>query len=296
MGAIKNYHPSVAFCFFMLMIVLSLASVHPVFQCMSFVAAVSYSIAVSGIKSFLRGSWWVLLIIVIVMLFNSVLGGRGLTVIFTLDLGFIQSPITVESLAYGFCMGLMLANVILWFNVLGKLSSMQGVIALFARVSPTIGMMIARITVFIPELLSQARLVDKAQRTFYPTGAEGQNKKRSKKQQLVYASVLSSNLMEWGMEKSLITANSMMARGYGSRKRTSYRRMRLTARDALPLVVILASGITSFVCIIIAIMGFEYYPYVTTIDFWWGYLPFVVLCSVPIILQLGEEFAWWRSR
>ncbi len=326
MDALKSYHPVVGFSFFLLMIILSLASMQPVFQCISFVAAVGYGVAVSGPRSFVRGNWWVIVLIIVVMLFNSVFGGRGLTVLFSINLGFMQTPVTVESLVYGLIMGLMLANVILWFNVLGKVSSMQGFIELFTKLSPTAGMMIARITVFIPELLVQAKLVDRAQRTFstpraheagqYKTdqsgalqaeamstsatfvatdSAEGTSR-RSRKRQLAYGGALSSHLMEWGMEKSLITAHSMVARGYGSRKRTSFRRTRLTIRDLVPLSITLALGLTSFICVIWAGMHYTYYPHLSPLTLWWGYLPFVLLCLVPLVLQLGEEYAWWRSK
>lgn len=291
MQELKQYHPSVGFTFFSLMIVLSLASMQPVFQCVSFVAAVSYSIAVSGLRGFLRGSWWIALLIVAVLLFNSVFGGSGLSVLFTLDIGFMRTQITLEGLVYGLIMGLMLANVILWFNVLGKVSSMQSFIELFARFSPTAGMMLARIAVFIPELLAQAKLVDRAQTAF----AQGETL-HSRTRQLTYASTLSSHLMEWGMEKSLITAQSMVARGYGSRKRTSYRRTRLTLRDAIPLIVLLVLGLASLVASIWAGGEYTYYPYLSPLDFWWGYIPFVLLCLMPALLHVREELSWWHSR
>jgi len=293
MDAIKQYHPVVGFSFFMTMIVLSLASMQPVFQVISFIAAVAYAVAVSGVRGFIKGNWWLIFIIAFITLFNGVFGGRGLTVLFTLNLGFIQTPITIESLFYGVVMGLMLANVILWFNVFSKLSSEHGFVELFARVSPTAGLMLSRIMVFIPELLGQARMIDRAQRSFLP-GESAQ--KSTRKGRLAYAGTLSSHLMEWGMEKSLITANSMLARGYGSRKRTSYRRTRITARDAVPLTAILVLGMLSLGCVIWAGMVYEFYPYLMAVELWWGYFPFLLLCCVPLIMQLGEELAWWRSR
>jgi len=277
----------------MTMVVLSLASMQPVFQVISFIAVTAYAIAVSGLRGFLKGNWWVIFLVGFVTLFNGAFGGRGLTVLFMLNLGFIQTPITVESLFYGFVMGLMLANVILWFNVFSKLSSEHGFIELFAKISPVAGLMLSRIMVFIPELLGQARMIDRAQKSFLPTDEVDKN---TRKGRLTYAGTLSSHLMEWGMEKSLITANSMMARGYGSRKRTSYRRTRLTARDAVPLAAILILGIASLICIIWAGMTYDFYPYLSAVELWWGYIPFLLLCFVPLFMQLGEELAWWRSR
>lgn len=299
MDATKHYHPSVGFCFFVLMVVLSLASMQPAFQCLSFVTAVSYAIAISGFGSFLRGNWWLAVLITLVTLFNGIFVGRGLTVLFVLNLGFMQTPVTVESLVYGVCMGLMLANVILWFRILGKLSSMRGFIELFTRVSPTVGMMLARITVFIPELVDQARLIGRAQRAFTPADPADPadpGARQTRRGQIAQASALSSHLMEWGMEKSLITANSMVARGYGSRERTSYHRTQLTRRDLVPLGIILALGLTSLACVIWAGMHYQFYPYLTPLTPWWGYLPFVLLCLMPMALQLSEELAWQRSR
>jgi len=231
------------------------------------------------------------------------LSGRGLTVLFTFKLWFMQTPITLESLVYGLCMGLMLASVILWFNVLGKLSSIAGIIELFSRISPTMGLMLARITVFIPELLAQAKLVNKAQRAFKGAATQLTEpvpvscvRKRSRKQQLAYAGVLSSHLMEWGMEKSLITAQSMMARGYGSRGRTSFRRRRLSLRDIVPLVVMLLLGAISLGCIIWAGRGFQFYPYLSAVQTWLVYAPFVALVLVPLLVQLRDELTWRWSR
>jgi len=275
------------------MIILSLASMQPVFQVISFVVVTAYAVSISGLRSFLKGNWWLVFLIGFVVFFNGVFSGLGLTVLFVLNLGFIQTPITLESLFYGLVMGLMLANVILWFNVFSKLSSEHGFVELFARISPTVALMLSRIMVFIPELLGQARKIDRAQHAFAPTDSQ---MKETRKGRLVYAGTLSSHLMEWGMEKSLITANSMLARGYGSRKRTSYRRTRLTARDAVPLIAILVLGALSLVCAIWASMAYDFYPFLSAIELWWGYSPYLVLCCVPLIMQLGEELAWWRSR
>ena len=316
MDAIKHFHPVVGFSFFMLMIVLSLASMQPVFQIVSFIAAVAYAISLSGIKGFIKGNWWILILIAVVALFNAVFGGQGLSVIASLNLGFMKTNITIEGLTYGIIMGFMLANVMLWFFVLGKLSSTQGFIELFSKLSPTAGMMVSRITVFIPELLDHASMVDRAQQSIsrkpkavssgaaaqsspyqlVETDAGGTSEKTSRKAQIAYGSSLSSHLMEWGMEKSLTTANSMVARGYGSRKRTSYRRTRLTRRDLIPLCCIVVLGLVSLVCNIWMGTEYQYYPYLTELYFTWMYIPFVLLCVIPIILQVGEELAWWRSR
>lgn len=296
MDAIKHYHPAVGFCFFMLMIVLSLASMQPVYQCLSFVAALAYGTAVRGIRGFLKGSWWLAILILVVIMFNGLFGGRGLTVLISLNLGFMQALVTFESIVYGACMGLMLANVILWFNVFSQLSSEHGFIELFARVSPTTGMMLSRIMVFIPQLLAQAQLIDKAQASFMSKSSANSAIKPSRKSQLVYASTLSSHLMEWGMEKSLITAHSMLARGYGSRKRSSYRRTRLTLRDTVSLFCILSLGLISLGCVIWAGMNYEFYPYLTSLELWWGYAPYLLFCTIPLVLQLREELAWWRSK
>ncbi len=320
MDAIKHYHPLVGFSYFFLMAVLSLAALHPAFQALGFLAAVGYAVAVYGLRTFVCRNWWLAILILIVTLVNGVFGGRGLTVLFVLNLGIVQTPITAESLAYGVCMGLMLASVILWFMVLGRLCSEQDFIELFAKVSPTLGMMIAQITVFIPQLLAQARLINSARQSFQKppqSQGDGQRSQRrgqqgpqqgtpldpkkaapftSRKNQLTYAGVLSSHLMEWGMEKSLITAQSMLARGYGSRKRTSFRRTRLTLRDAMPLLCIGVLGLISLVCVIGAGMGYVFYPYLSPVSPWWGYVPYLLLCIVPLVLQLREELAWWQSR
>ncbi|MCL2808044.1 MAG: energy-coupling factor transporter transmembrane protein EcfT [Coriobacteriia bacterium] len=290
MNALKHCHPAVGFCFCLLMIALSLVSLHPAFLIKSFVAALGYVLTLSGLRAFLRANWWLAVLIVVVTLFNGVFSAQGLTVLLTLNAGFIQTPITLESLVYGLCMGLMLAGVILWFVVLSKLCSTQGVIELFSKLSPTTGMMIARLTVFVPELLAQARLVSKVRKPLVSSA------RQSRKERLAFAGVMSSYLLEWGMEKSLITAQSMTARGYGSRKRTSMRRTRLTPRDVVPLTAMLALGAASLGCILWEGAAYQFYPYLSPLTLWWGYLPFLALTLIPLLLQLEEEVAWRRTK
>lgn len=287
MDALKHYHPSVGFCFFFLMMAISLASMHPLFLCMSFLAACGYGVSVSGAGGFLRSSWWLLILIAFVTLFNAFFGGQGLTALFRINLGFMQNTVTLEGLVYGLCMGLMLACVIVWFKVLSKVSTTRDYLDVFSRISPTAALMLARITAFVPELSQQAKTIERAQKVTVSS--------LSKKNQLAYVGALSSRLMEWGMEKSLITASSMMARGYGSRKRTSYNRRRFSLRDSISLGAVVILGLSSFVLVLVAGLQFSFYPYLSEMTGWWAFIPLALFCAVPLVLQTGEEVAWWRS-
>lgn len=99
----------------------------------------------------------------------------------------------------------------------------------------------------------------------------------------------SSVLMGWAMEDSLETADAMRARGWGARRqRTAYLPYRFTLRDAAVLLVL---TVVAAVCIWaswIATNAYEFYPRLTPICAWWGYVPYAVWMFVPAALHLYE--------
>ncbi|MDR2672403.1 MAG: energy-coupling factor transporter transmembrane protein EcfT [Coriobacteriales bacterium] len=331
LSVLRDYHPAVAFVFFMAMITLCFLSLEPVFRIIGMLGSCAVALAVRGAAAFVRASWWLLLLVIIVTATNALFSTSGLTVLFYLG-GAGGLPITLESLVYGCCSGLMLASVLVWFQAYNRLMSRQGFLALFSRVAPTAALITARITVFVPELVSHARQVNNAQTALGTSalskqaeanvidapdtpdvprgtstpdtpgapGTPGTTQSRSSRtslyQKLRYASALSSQMMEWGMEKSLVTADSMRARGFGSTQRSSYRPMRLTRPDVVALATIILLGCLSGAFMLVYGGQFAFYPYLTGLSAWWVYVPYAVFCLFPFVLAGGERLAWTLSR
>lgn len=104
---------------------------------------------------------------------------------------------------------------------------------------------------------------------------------------------MSSVLMGWAMEDSLVAADVMRARGWGAApRRTTYMRYRFSRQDALALV---ALGVTGAACAVLAWTAagaFRFYPVLSPLTPWWGYVPFAAWMAVPALLHLYERSVW----
>jgi energy-coupling factor transport system permease protein len=231
-----------------------------------------------GLKSFMKSCWLYLAIIIAVALLNSLFNARGLSPAFF----FLGNLVTCEALIYGACSGMMLASVLLWFSVLQRLVSPQGFLALFSPFVPTIALMTTKIMSFIPELIAHAKSINAVRRIMVPKASGN----------VAYAARLSSQLLEWGMEASLITADSMRARGFGAAGRTSYRAMSLSCRDVSMLVVLVLLTLCAAVTNYAVAADYSFYPYLDALALWWWYVPTLVLALFPLLYEGGVRLRW----
>ena len=105
-----------------------------------------------------------------------------------------------------------------------------------------------------------------------------------------------SALLTWSMENAVQTADSMKARGYGVRRRTTFHLFVFDSRDAAVLGLILA---LAGICVLGRVFGhgtMEFYPRMdavfTGISGTVLYIAFAVLALFPSILEMKEKLTW----
>ena len=99
----------------------------------------------------------------------------------------------------------------------------------------------------------------------------------------------SSVLMGWAMEDSLETADAMRARGWGACKhRTTYMPYRFTPRDAAAAAMLLMGGLLCAWVSWTLTAPYAFYPRLSPIDMWWGYLPYAAWMFTPAVLHIYE--------
>jgi len=305
-----RYHPGVVFSYFVAVIALTFMSLQPAARIVGLLCAILIVGWQVGLRSLLRSCCFYVVLIVIVALFNALFNPRGLTTVFY----FLSNPVSLEALVYGASFGMMLATVLLWFSAYQRLMSQQGFLALFSRIAPNIALMVAKVMAFVPNLLAQGRSITATRRVLLAEGELnesvvtdlGGSLKRGRIQQgrirqgrirqgrenVLFAARLSSQLLEWGMESSLITADSMRARGFGSTKRSSYRSMRLTHRDGIVLVVLAVLIAAAALATYVLSTSFSFYPYLSQMLPWWWHVPTVILSILPLLCEGGERIRW----
>ena len=222
----SGYHPIVNLMYFICAIGYALAFTNPVCLGISFIVAFVYSVILRGRHGFITNLKYMIPLIVLTALFNPAFSHQGVTILAYLPSG---NPLTLESIAYGVMAAFLLVCVLCWFSCFNAVISSDKMVYLFGKLAPVLSLVLSMTLKFIPELTAQFGKVYRAQK------ASGYNiNGRYFKSVRMGCHVLSS-VVTWSLERALITADSMKARGYGLPGRTVYSLFRFRKRDARAL-------------------------------------------------------------
>ena len=289
--AFSACHPAGNFLFFVLVLGGSMVLMHPVCLAVSLTCAAAYYVRLQGrraVRFFLRA---VLPVMLLASLLNPTFSHGGDTVLAVLPGG---SPLTLESLLYGLAAGAMLGAVLLWFACYSEVMTSDKFLYLFGHLIPSLALVLCMTLRFIPQFRRQLETVREAQAALGKSTDTGPLRRRLKN-----AIACFSILISWSMENAVITADSMKARGYGTRRRTSFSLYRLQRRDILLAVLLAAGGAALLAGGLTGQLDWQYYtaPHGTLCGT--GTLltegVYLALCLTPIILDETEERRWKAS-
>ena len=278
-------HPAVSMCYFVCVIGLTLACPHVVTVLLSLLGSTLFNLALRGRKAFGRTMRFVLPMFLIVCIGNPLVNHRGVTMLCLL----FNQWITLEAIVYGVVTACSLAAIILWFGCYQEVMTSDKFLYLFGKIAPATALLITSALRFIPQMQqnaaqirqSRAMLQDNSPRLF---------------QKLAHAIQNLSALLGMSMENAVQTADSMKARGFGARRRTTFHLFRFDARDARTLALIL----TLFgICVVARCYGhgyMEYYPRITALTMGASsmtmFILFAALMLLPSILAAKEAVVW----
>ncbi|MCI6278024.1 MAG: energy-coupling factor transporter transmembrane protein EcfT [Clostridium sp.] len=284
-----TFHPIVTFVYFAAVIGITMFSMNPIFLAMTFIISFIYSVMIYGSNAIKLNLSILVPIMIVTMVLNPLFTHKGKTVLFYLN----GNAMTLESIIYGLAAATMLSSMIIWFSCFNKMMSSDKFIYLFGRVAPAISLILSMCFRFIPMLKNRFKEISEGQKCMGRDFSGGSLIKRSR--QLCKEI---SILIAWSLEVSIETSDSMEARGYGLKGRTSFSIFRFDKRDGrlMSLIIIL------FTIVLAGCMKGQnnilYYPEVifTTIT------PFSIiviisyflLLLVPIIIDIRGELMWKR--
>ena len=280
-------HPIVNLCYFAGVIGVTMFSNHPAFLLLSFLAAFGYSLLLGGLKSLKTNLLLLLPTVLIMTLFNVLSVHNGVTVLFYVN----GNRVTREALLFGLASGVLLASVLIWFRCFSVIVTGEKLIYLFGRPAPMLALTLSMILRYIPLLLERFKQIDAAQRCMGRSFRRGGLIKRFRQ----FGKELSI-LISWSLEASIESADSMEARGYGLRRRTSFHLYRFTKSEGL---LLLALFIPAALAVLVCALGktsIWYYPAVVVkapdalqIT---GFAAFGLLALLPPALDLWEVKRW----
>ena len=279
--AFSGYHPAVVFLFFLAVLGFGVVILHPAFLLAGLVGAFSYYLFLRGRKG-LKQILLMMPLFLAVILLNPLVNRNGVTVLFLL----FGKPYTLEALIYGAVLSGMFLTMILWFSCYSVVMTGDKFTSLFGNLLPSLSLLLVMIFRMVPSLIRKGRQITGARQSI--------GKEMSGTDE---AMTVLGCLTTWALEGSIVTADSMRSRGYGTSKRTSFMIYRMARRDWGLLSAILVLSVA-----LIAVVSAGH----TTATFtpeWYlapispiGLLLYGSLALIPTLLHLQEALSWHISR
>ena len=288
--AFARRHGAVNFIFFALTVVLTVVLMHPMYQAVSLFCAALYYALLQGRKS-VKVLVGLLPVWVVLSAVNPLFDTMGQTVLFTCW----GRPYTYEALCYGMVLAAMCVAVILWCLCFGLVMTADKFTALFAALLPALSLLLVMTFRLVPSYGRKARQISGARKCI---GLGGEADRRSK---LKSGMGTLSALTSWALEGSIVTADSMRARGYGTAKRTSFRVSRFTAADGtlvgvfaiLGASVIFAAAKGCADAVYIPVFAFA--PLASSLSFL-GIIAWGLFLLIPSVEHIKESIVWHSLR
>ena len=282
-----TYHPLVNMLFFTLVIGITMFSMSPYFMAVSLVGAWGYSILLKGKAALKFNLFMSVPMVLVMMVVNTFFNNNGETVLFY----FNTSRVTLEALAFGFVGGLVLVAVVVWFSGFNVVMTADKLIYLFGKVAPVLGLTLSMIFRFIPLLKSRFAEISLGQKCMGRGHDQGNFIQRAR--QIVKEI---SILIAWSLEASIESADSMEARGYGLRGRTSFHLFKLTHRDYIALAAMAVTGIPVVIGCMMDMTNMNFFPklIIQPLDLPTAALLicYLALTSIPFIIDIAGELKW----
>lgn len=282
-----SYHPAINFVFFAVAAICGMVFIHPAFLICSVFLSVAFNFTVRG-RNALRFLCGMATLFVMISVINPLFNTRGSMILFT----YFGRPYTAESLFYGMAIAGMLVSVIFWFSSYNEIMTSDKFIYIFGSFMPSLSLLLNMVLRFVPSYKRKLRQIGYA-RACIGKGAAADRKRSLAENGLMTVSALTS----WALEGSIITSDSMRARGYGTGKRSRFAQYRFIARDAILIAVMLALFMIIIFCGINGAASAMYTPKLELTPLSDPYLiagvaSYAIFLFIPTVLYIREEITW----
>lgn len=281
-----TYHPVVNFIFFVFAIGITMFSVDPVFLVATLALSWSWSILLNGKKAIRFNLLMTLPVMIFMAVINTLFTHNGATVLFYLN----YNRVTLEAFLYGLAAAAMISSVIIWFTCFNKVMTSDKFIYLFGKTVPVLGLTLSMIFRFIPLLKSRYNEINMGQKCM---GRHVEKGFFAKARQMIKEA---SILISWSLEASIETSDSMEARGYGLKGRTSFHLFKFTSRDKMMTAYLLTAGLIATVGCALGKTTIYYYP-VIVLEQWdllkiITLISYIMLLTAPMVIDILGEKKW----
>ncbi len=288
----KMFHPAAQLLFFVSVISVTMFVMHPVITGISFIASVLWILCDGGICALLRNLKFTAVTSAMIIIINPLISHNGMTAITYFPDG---NPLTLESVYFGIAAAVMISCTLKWFYSFNRNFTSDKIICLFGRIMPKPALLISMTLGFIEKFKTKMNSVSEVQKIFDCYSGENSLIRRIKSAVRIF-----SVMIQWSLENSIDTADSMKSRGYGLQKRTAYTLYRFLPRDGFMVAITVVCDLVIIAAVFCGALEYSYYPYflldsqgIVTMA---AYAVFALLCTAPLIVNILEEIKWKSIR
>lgn len=287
----SQFHPIVNLTFYVAVIAFTMFLMNPVCLGISLCCALANAIYLNGAKTLRFGIRIVLPTVILVSVINPIVNHQGVTILEYLPW---NNPLTLESILYGFASSVMVSAVVFWFSSVNTVMTSDKFIYLFGRIIPSLSLVLSMAMRFVPRFLTEFRLIRAAQKQLSIQEQGGFfSSLRQAAREL-------STMLSYALENSIETADSMKARGYGLKGRTSYAKYRFYKQDVVFFSCLLLLLVLLLILSLSGAVRFRYFPSLKgelfTVNAVLFYVLYSLLMLTPLVLNIGEGIRWKRLR
>ena len=287
----ERCHPAVNLIFFSAVIAGMILFQHPVFLALGFFCACAYSIQRKRGKAVIFDLCLIPCATAFALYYSSY-QHFGVTV---LQQNFVGNNMTLESLVYGFVVGISVAGVCIWMSCVYSVFSTDKMVYLFGAVSPRLSLFLAILLRMLPRIKKEARKIHTAQKGIGRGIGQGSPWQRIKNAVRIF-----SMLITWTIDSLMTASDSMRSRGSSLRGRTAFSIYRFDNRDRAFVIALFICLTMTLMAMILGMTDMTYDPRIIwkpvtplTILFYAGY---TVLCLMPLGLELWTEYQFRKAR
>lgn len=286
----STYNPVAIFIYFTLLIGIVISTSSPAVLFVSVAVGLLYLFMLTDIKSLLKNILMMLITIFFIVVINVFFTHRGNTPLFYMG----ENAITLEALTFGLFAGTVFANIIVWFECLNKIFNGEMIIYLFSKISSFLALLISMIFRYIPLLKKRYIEISDAQKCM------GEANQKSFFKKISTCARQTSILISWSLEASIETADSMAARGYGLKNRTTYSIYKLELRDFILIFIMILFAFVSIFYMKKYSVEMIFYPSVEypKNNFYFAIvlLSFFALAMIAPILDMIGDIRWKKLK
>ena len=285
--AFSKCHPAVNFLFFVGAIGCGVVIQHPAYLIAGIVAGAVYYLLLSG-----RKGWKTILAMFPLFAFltaiNPLFNTYGERVLFHV----FNRPYTFEALLYGTAVAAMFVAMLLWFGCYNKVLTSDKFTSLFGNLIPSISLLLVMVLRMVPNFMRKTKQIIAARKSI----GKGAGEAATNKEKLSDGMTVLGSMTSWALEGSVVTGDSMRARGYGAAKRSSFIIYRMTWNDWILLAVMLILIGITIIAACVGQFSAVFVPMIEIAPVSWGLAAYTCYLLIPSALHIKEAIQWHISR